>query len=67
MAIQITPPSANEDARELWRKVAECANVLNALQNMTIVIEGKVHMLGRLDVSSGASVLRIIEGSEISN
>ncbi len=67
MAAFITPPGENEDARTLWRKVAECVQVLNAIQNMKVVIEGQVHMLGELSVGGGSSVLKITEGREVSN
>lgn len=68
MAAFITPPGPGEDSRDLWRKVAECADVLNALQHMTAVVEGGgVHMTGELSVSGDASVLKIQDKKEVSN
>jgi hypothetical protein len=57
----ITPPSSGEDVRQLWRKVAECVDALNALQNMTCKVEGQVTMEGRLE----GNVLKIKEAKEI--
>jgi hypothetical protein len=59
------PPNIPEDCRELWRVVAECIEVLNALQNMTVRVEGKIHMLGRLNMSSGSCELVIEEKTEV--
>jgi hypothetical protein len=66
-AAQITPPGPSEDARKLWRKVAECIDAVNAIQNMTVVIEGKVHMQGKLTVSGGSSLLKITDAKEVTN
>jgi hypothetical protein len=61
----ITPPQQNEDVRTLWRKVAECADALNALQNMKVVVEGKVKMLGQLEVGEGGCTMRIRDAKEV--
>jgi len=61
----ITLPSSNDDVRNLWKNVAECAQALNALQNMTVVVEGKVKMLGTLTLSGSSSRLEIKEASEV--
>jgi hypothetical protein len=66
-AAQISPPGKNEDVRLLWRKVAECIEVLNALQNMTVVVEGKVHMQGKLEVTGDSSRVKILDSKEVSN
>jgi hypothetical protein len=59
------PTNIPNDCRELWRVVAECVDVLNALQNMTVKVEGKVRMIGKLDVKEGSSILQIEEKSEV--
>lgn len=59
------PTAIPEDCRELWRVVAECIDILNALQNMTVRVEGKKRMIGRLDVKAGSCVLIIEEHSEV--
>lgn len=61
----ITPPNPNEDVRDLWKKVAECVQVLNAIQNMKVIVEGKVVMQGQLDVGGNASKLSIRENKEV--
>lgn len=49
-----------DDCRELWRVVAECIAVLNALQNMTVKIEGlEERMTGKLEISGGSCILKI--------
>jgi hypothetical protein len=54
------PTSIPEDCRELWRVVAECIDVLNALQNMTVKVEGlEERMTGKLEISGGACILKI--------
>jgi len=63
----LTAPGADDDARQLWRTVAECVKMLNAISNMTVVVEGKVHMIGQLTVSGDASRLDIKEAREVSN
>ena len=65
MAAQITPPSPNEDARVLWRKVVECMEVVDAISNMTVVVEGQVKMIGKLTVSGGSSRLELKENREV--
>jgi hypothetical protein len=67
MAAQIMPPAAGSDSRQLWRKVDECIEVINAIQNMTVIVEGRVKMLGELTVAGGQSVLKITEAKEVSN
>lgn len=67
MAVAITPPGANDDVRKLWRTVAQCVDVLNAISNMKVVVEGRVHMLGQLEVSGNSSTLTIQEGKEVAN
>ena len=47
--------------------MAQCAKVLNAISNMTVVVEGKVHMLGKLNVAGDSSKLEIKENKEVSN
>ena len=59
------PKSIPKDCRELWRVVAECIDVLNALQNMTVKVEGKVRMIGKLDVQGGHCTLVIEEHTEV--
>lgn len=61
----VISPDIPEDCRELWRKVAECIDVLNALQNMTVRVEGRIRMQGKLEVGTGSSKLTIEEGSEV--
>lgn len=65
MPVQITPPTQNDDCRELWRKVAECIGVINAIGNMQVTVEGRVHMTGKLEVSGDSSTLEIKEPKEI--
>lgn len=65
MAAQISKPAEGEDVRVLWRKVAEIAGVVNALQNMTVLVEGKIRMTGKLNVSQGSSELKIVENTEV--
>jgi hypothetical protein len=67
MAAQITPPGPNDDSRQLWRKVMECIEVVNAIQNMTVVVEGRIKMLGELSVAGGQSILKITEAKEVNN
>lgn len=59
------PTTMPKDCRELWRVVEECIDVLNALQNMTVKVEGKIRMVGRLDVQSGHCTLIIEENTEV--
>ena len=66
-AAQLQEPGKNEDVRLLWRKVREAIKVLNALQDMTAVIEGKVHMQGKLEVTGDSSRLKILDTKEVSN
>lgn len=61
----ITPPSGNDDVRNLWQKVAECVEVLNAIQNMRVIVEGKVRMLGQLEVGGQGSRLTMRENKEV--
>ena len=61
----ITPPDPNDDVRNLWKKVAECIEVLNAIQNMKVIVEGKVVMQGQLDVGGNSSMLSIRENKEV--
>ena len=64
----ITPPTANEDCRTLWRKVAECATVINALSNMKVIVEGQlVNMIGDLKVGDGDSVVKVTDNKEVAN
>ena len=49
-----------DDCRELWRVVSECIDVLNALQNMTVKIEGTEEgMSGKLEISGESCILKI--------
>lgn len=49
-----------DDCRELWRVVAECIDILNALQNMTVKVEGtEERMEGKLEISGGGCILKI--------
>lgn len=59
------PKTIPQDCRELWRVVAECIEVLNSLQNMTVRVEGQVRMIGRLQLRAGASELIIEERTEV--
>ncbi len=61
----ITPPQPSDDVRTLWRKVDECVKILNAIQSMKVVVEGKIKMMGTLEVGGNASVLQIKEQKEV--
>jgi hypothetical protein len=56
-----------DDCRELWKKVVECVDVLNALCNMNVKVEGQHKMIGKLEVKSGSSLLTIEEHTQIGN
>lgn len=61
----IIPRTIPQDCRELWRVVAECIEVLNSLQNMTVMVGGKTEMVGRLEMRSGSCVLHVEENKEV--
>jgi hypothetical protein len=61
----IAPPTANDDVRDLWKKVAECVEVINAIQNLKVIVEGKVYMTGQLDVGGNSARLSIRENREV--
>jgi hypothetical protein len=58
------PNDIPEDCRQLWHKVAECIEVVNALQNMTVRVEGRLRMTGKLTVSDGSAQLVIEEPTQ---
>jgi len=65
MAAQLNPPSENQDCRELWRVVKECVDVVNAISNMKIILEGRVHMMGTLEVGDDSSKIVVREPKEV--
>lgn len=54
-----------QDVRLLHKKVAECIDVINALMNMTVTVEGRIRMTGRLEMREGGCILKIEERSEV--
>jgi hypothetical protein len=61
----IKAPGKGEDVRELYRTVAECVDALNSLMNMTVQLEGRLRMIGRLEVGGSSSLLKIEERKEV--
>lgn len=48
------------DCRELWRVVSECISIVNALQNMTVIVQGTEQPLtGKLEFSGESCILKI--------
>ena len=57
----IAPPRKGEDCRKLHRIVDQCAEVLGAVANMTALVDGKVHYIGKVDINGDTSTLRLFQ------
>lgn len=64
MARFITPPKQGEPVLELYKKVVECAEAINAMRNMTGEIRGGISMNGKLGPDM---VFRFTENTEVGN
>jgi hypothetical protein len=61
----ITPPGPGDDVRLLHRKIGELVDVVNALMNMTVLFEGQIRLIGKLEVRNGSCVLHIHQNTEV--
>lgn len=58
-------PNTDPDVRRLNRKVAELVQLANALSNMTVIVDGQIRMIGKLEIRGGSSYLHINSNTEV--
>lgn len=63
--MNLPAPGPGEDSRDLWRYVAELVAACNALMNMTVLFDGQIRLIGKLEMREGSCVLHINSNTEV--
>lgn len=55
----ITPPAKGEPVDKLWEKVVKCCEMLNAIENMEVLVETIDPTKGTIVFSEGKATLKL--------